>query len=118
MDIDSMLRPFVRPKFGVSRINELKRSEVDGRPVRTFSEMLGLFKKTATPIPTAPAKPNRTPVEEIAYRHGEVYGAQAPLLQIDAPLTVVDGGMHHGQSAKKYLQAFPACRILGFEPEA
>jgi FkbM family methyltransferase len=80
--------------------------------------MFQLFKKAAPPPPPEPPPPERTPVEEIAYRHGEVYAAQAALLAIDAQLTIIDGGMHHGQSAEKYMLAFPACRILGFEPEA
>src|SRR5262245_66316781 len=76
------------------------------------------FLKRTPPVVEPPPEPSRTPVEEIAYRHGEVYGAQAGLLAIDAPLTIIDGGMHHGQSAEKYMLAFPACRIVGFEPEA
>jgi len=80
--------------------------------------MIRLFKKRPPQPPPDPPPPERTPVEEIAYRHGEVYGAQASLLAIDAPLTIIDGGMHHGQSAEKYMLAFPACRIFGFEPEA
>jgi FkbM family methyltransferase len=80
--------------------------------------MIQFFKKRPPPAPPEPPPPKRTPIEEIAYRHGEVYGAQASLLTIDAPLTIIDGGMHHGQSAEKYMLAFPACRIFGFEPEA
>jgi FkbM family methyltransferase len=82
--------------------------------------MLGLLRRRPPPPPPPQEAPPpvRTPVEEIAYRHGEVYGAQAALLAIEAPLTIIDGGMHQGQSAEKYAQAFPACHIIGFEPEA
>lgn len=66
---------------------------------------------------TGVATPVMTPAMEIAHRHGDVYGAQAALVLIDAPLTIIDGGVHHGQSAEKYLEAFPASRIIGFEPE-
>jgi FkbM family methyltransferase len=80
--------------------------------------MFGLLKRRPPPPspPPEPAPPARSPVEEIAYRHGEVYGAQASLVVIDGALTIIDGGMHHGQSAEKYLLAFPACRVVGFEP--
>ncbi|MFO1080890.1 MAG: FkbM family methyltransferase [Reyranellaceae bacterium] len=78
--------------------------------------MIRLFRK---PAPASPApEPVRTPVEEIAHRHGELFGAQAALLPIEAPLTILDGGMHHGESSEKYLQAFPASRIFAFEPAA
>jgi FkbM family methyltransferase len=79
--------------------------------------MIRFLKRLPPPV-EPPPEPSRSPVEEIAYRHGEVYGAQAALVSIDAPLTVIDGGMHHGQSTEKYALAFPACRIFGFEPEA
>ena len=82
--------------------------------------MIGLLRRRPPPPPPPPEPPLpvRTPVEEIAYRHGEVYGAQAALLAIEDPLTIFDGGMHQGQSAEKYALSFPACRVFGFEPEA
>src|SRR5262249_53744330 len=81
--------------------------------------MFDLLKRRQAPPPLPePLPPARTPIEEIAYRHGEVYGAQAALVEIEASLTIIDGGMHHGQSAEKYVLAFPACRVFGFEPEA
>lgn len=78
--------------------------------------MIRLFRKPPPAPP--PSEPPRTPVEEIAHRHGALFGAQAALLAIDASLTILDGGMHHGESAEKYLQAFPAARVIGFEPAA
>jgi hypothetical protein len=44
--------------------------------------------------------------------------AQAALLSIESPLTIIDGGMHYGQSVERYMLAFPACRIVGFVTEA
>jgi FkbM family methyltransferase len=81
--------------------------------------LLNLLKRHRAPLaPPEPEPRTLTPAEEIAARHGDIYGAQATLLPIDAPLTIIDGGMHLGQSSEKYMMAFPASRVFGFEPEA
>ena len=63
--------------------------------------MIRFLKRTPPVVePPPPPAPSRSPVEEIAYRHGDVYGAQAALVAIDAPLTIIDGGMHHGHAVQ------------------
>ena len=57
--------------------------------------LLNLLKRHRAPLaPPEPEPRTLTPAEEIAARHGDIYGAQATLLPIDAPLTIIDGGMH------------------------
>lgn len=48
---------------------------------------------------------------------GALFYAQTRFFRPDAPLRVVDAGVHLGHSSKEYLDAFPQCRVWGFEPE-
>ena len=65
-----------------------------------------LWKKPATP--PSPRSPNDV---------GALFEAQTRFFERRKPLTVIDAGVHLGHSSKEYLDAFPNCRVLGFEPE-
>ena len=58
--------------------------------------------------PPAPLSPNDV---------GALFEAQTRFFDRNRPLTVVDAGVHLGHSSKEYLDAFPRCRVFGFEPE-
>jgi FkbM family methyltransferase len=63
-----------------------------------------LWKKLAKPSPS----PNDV---------GALFEAQTRFFAREAPLCIVDAGVHLGDSSKEYLEAFPNCRVFGFEPE-
>jgi FkbM family methyltransferase len=48
---------------------------------------------------------------------GALFWAQTQFFEPGARLTVIDAGVHLGHSSKEYLDAFPRCRVFGFEPE-
>ncbi len=48
---------------------------------------------------------------------GALFHAQTRFFRPEDRLTVVDAGVHLGHSSREYLDAFPNCRVLGFEPE-
>jgi FkbM family methyltransferase len=48
---------------------------------------------------------------------GALFEAQTRFFDSDSALTVIDAGVHLGHSSKEYLDAFPHCRVFGFEPE-
>src|SRR5476651_212342 len=62
-----------------------------------------LWKKPATP-----KSPNDV---------GALFEAQTRFFDRNSSLTIVDAGVHLGHSSKEYLDAFPRCRVFGFEPE-
>jgi FkbM family methyltransferase len=65
-----------------------------------------LWKKPAAP--KSPPSPNDV---------GALFWAQTRFFDRDARLNIVDAGVHLGHSSKEYLDAFPNCRVFGFEPE-
>lgn len=58
--------------------------------------------------PAPPKSPNEV---------GALFDAQIRFFDRDSSLTIVDAGVHLGHSSKEYLDAFPNCRVFGFEPE-
>lgn len=67
--------------------------------------MLDRFWKKSTP-----ASPSPNDV-------GALFHAQTRFFHPEDRLTIIDAGVHLGHSSKEYLDAFPNCRVLGFEPE-
>jgi FkbM family methyltransferase len=65
-----------------------------------------LWKKA--PLPKPPPSPNEV---------GALFEAQTRFFDRQARLRIVDAGVHLGHSSKEYLDAFPLCRVIGFEPE-
>jgi FkbM family methyltransferase len=65
-----------------------------------------LWKKPAPP--RLPPSPNEV---------GALFEAQTRFFDRNASLTIIDAGVHLGHSSKEYLDAFPKCRVFGFEPE-
>lgn len=65
-----------------------------------------LWKKPATP--KSPSSPNDL---------GALFKAQTRFFDRNSSLTIVDAGVHLGHSSREYLDAFPHCRVFGFEPE-
>src|SRR5471030_2315443 len=65
-----------------------------------------LWKKPATA--KSPSSPNDV---------GALFEAQTRFFDRNSSLTIVDAGVHLGHSSKEYLDAFPCCRVFGFEPE-
>ena len=59
-----------------------------------------------------PAKPSPSPNDV-----GALFEAQTRFFDREARLSIVDAGVHLGDSSKEYLDAFPNCRVFGFEPE-
>lgn len=68
--------------------------------------MFDRFRKK--PAAAAPRSPNDV---------GALFHAQTLFFQSHERLTVFDAGVHLGHSSREYLDAFPNCRVLGFEPE-
>jgi FkbM family methyltransferase len=58
--------------------------------------------------PAPPKSPNEV---------GALFEAQTRFFDRNSSLTIVDAGVHLGHSSKEYLDAFPNCRVFGFEPE-
>jgi FkbM family methyltransferase len=69
--------------------------------------MFDRFRKKTAP-PKRPPSPNDV---------GALFWAQTQFFAPDAPLTIIDAGVHLGHSSQEYLEAFPNCRVFGFEPE-
>src|SRR5258708_29785263 len=49
---------------------------------------------------------------------GALLTAQKRIFDSQTRLTIMDVGVHLGYSSQEYLDAFPNCRVYGFEPES